>query len=162
MNRMRLGPLIQEQLRRMGIRVQLEVLEAATEADREARGAFDASLSGWAMGSSPDGIKGAWTTSGIGKNGVNYGSYSNPKFDALLDTALSAGPAEARDRFTRAYAVINEDAPAVWLYESRKIIGIHRRFRTALMRPDAWWAGLADWSIPPADRILRDRLPLGR
>jgi peptide/nickel transport system substrate-binding protein len=162
MNRMRLGPLIQEQLRRMGIRVQLEVLEAATEADREARGAFDASLSGWAMGSSPDGIKGAWTTSGIGKNGVNYGSYSNPTFDALLDTALSAGPAEARDRFTLAYAVINEDAPAVWLYESRKIIGIHRRFRTALMRPDAWWAGLADWSIPPAERILRDRLPLGR
>jgi peptide/nickel transport system substrate-binding protein len=162
MNRMRLGPLIQEQLRRMGIRVQLEALEPATAADREARGAFDASLGGWAMGSSPDGIKGAWTTSGIGKNGVNYGSYSNPTFDALLDSALSAGPGEARDRFTAAYAVINEDAPAIWLYESRKIIGIHRRFRTTLMRPDAWWAGLADWSIPPSERILRDRLPLGR
>jgi peptide/nickel transport system substrate-binding protein len=162
MNRMRLGPLIQEQLRRMGIRVQLEALEPATAADREARGAFDASLGGWAMGSSPDGIKGAWTTSGIGKNGVNYGSYSNPTFDALLDSALSAGPGEARDRFTAAYAVINEDAPAIWLYESRKIIGIHRRFRTTVMRPDAWWAGLADWSIPPSERILRDRLPFGR
>jgi peptide/nickel transport system substrate-binding protein len=162
MNRMRLGPLIQEQLRRMGIRVQIEPLESATQSDRETRGAFDASLGGWTMASSPDGIKGGWTTSGIGKNGGNYGSYSNPRFDALIDTALWAGPARARERFTMAVDVINEDAPAVWLLEPRKIIGIHRRFRTARMRPDAWWMGLADWSIPPVERILRDKLPLGR
>jgi peptide/nickel transport system substrate-binding protein len=162
LNRVRLGPLIQEQLRRMGIRVHLEVLEFVTESDREARGAYDAALGAWVMGASPSGIKGAWTTSGVGKNGVNYGSYSNPKFDALLDNALSAAPNDARDKFTAAYAIINEDAPAIWLYESRKIIGIHRRFRPARIRPDAWWAGLADWSIPPGERILRDRLPLGR
>jgi len=162
MNRIRMGPLIQEQLRRMGIRVQLEQLEAATEADRETRGAFDAALGGWVMASSPDGIKRAWSSSGIGKNGVNYGSYSNPRFDALLDSALSTGPTQARERFTMAYAVINDDAPAIWLYEPRKIIGLHRRIRTAVMRPDAWWFGLADWSIPPSDRILRDRLPSGR
>jgi peptide/nickel transport system substrate-binding protein len=162
MNRVRMGPLIQEQLRRMGIRVQLEILEFATEADRESRGAFDAALGAWVMGSSPNGIKGAWTTAGVGKNGVNYGSYSNPRFDALLDSALSSGPNEARDKFTAAYTVINEDAPAIWLYESRRIIGIHRRFQPARMRPDAWWAGLADWSIPPSERIARDRLPIGR
>ena len=162
MNRMRMGPLIQEQLRRMGIRVHLEPLEATTVADREARGAFDASLGSWVMGSSPDGIKGAWSSSGIGKNGVNYGSYGNPTFDALLDSALRAGPTRARDRFTMAYAVINDDAPAIWLYEPRKIIGIHGRIRTMGMRPDAWWSGLADWSIPRSERILRDRLPIRR
>ena len=162
MNRMRLGTLIQEQLRRVGIGVQLEPLEIATQGDRETAGAFDASLGGWSMASSPDGIRGAWTTSGIGKNGVNYGSYSNPKFDALIDSALWSGPAQARERFTMALAVINEDAPAIWLFEPRKIIGIHRRFRTPRMRPDAWWLGLADWSIPPLERILRDRLPIGR
>jgi len=162
MNRLRMGVLIQEQLRRMGIRVRIEQLESATQTDRESRGAFDSSLGGWIMGSSPDGIRGAWTVSGVGGDGVNYGSYSNPTFDALLDSALSAGSANARERFTVAYAVINEDAPAVWLYEPRKIIGIHRRLRTVGMRPDAWWAGLADWSIPPSERILRDRLPTRR
>ncbi|MDP9201788.1 MAG: peptide ABC transporter substrate-binding protein [Gemmatimonadota bacterium] len=162
MNRIRMGPLLQEQLRRMGIRVQLEQLESSTEVDREARGTFDAALGGWVMGSSPDGTRGAWSTSGIGKNGVNYGSYSNPTFDALLDSALSAGPTTARERFTMAYAVINEDAPAIWLYEPRKIIGIHRRIRTTVLRPDAWWSGLADWSIPPSERVLRDRLPMRR
>ncbi len=163
MNRMRMGPLIQEQLRRMGISVHLEQLESSTEADRESSGTFDAALGSWVMGSSPDGIRGAWTSSGIGKNGANYGSYSNERFDAQLDSALAAGPTQARDKFTAAFAVINDDAPAIWLYEPRKIVGIHRRIRTAAgMRPDAWWSGLADWSIPPPERILRDRLPMTR
>jgi peptide/nickel transport system substrate-binding protein len=159
LNRIRMGPLIQEQLRRMGIRMELEQLEGSTMADREARGAFDASLGAWVMASSQDGMRDAWGSSGIGKNGVNYGSYSNPRFDALLDSALWAAPAQAREKFSAAYAIINDDAPAVWLYEPRKLIGIHRRIQTTPMRPDAWWFGLADWSIRPSGRILRDRLP---
>jgi peptide/nickel transport system substrate-binding protein len=162
LTRIRMGPLLQEQLRRMGIRVELEQLETSTENDREAHGAFDAALSSWTMASSPDGMRDAWTTHGIGKNGVNYSSYSNPRFDALLDSALWADSATAREKFTRAFAVINEDAPAVWLYEPRKIIGIHRRIRTTEMRPDAWWFDLADWYIPPVERLLRDRIPLLR
>jgi peptide/nickel transport system substrate-binding protein len=162
MNRIRMGPLLQEQLRRMGIRVQLEQLEISTEGDREAHGAFDAALSSWTMSSSPDGMRDAWTSHGISKNGVNYSSYSNPRFDALLDSALWADSATARQKFTRAFAVINDDVPAVWLYEPRKIIGIHRRIRTTEMRPDAWWFDLADWYIPPVERLLRDRIPLSR
>jgi len=162
MNRIRMGTLLQEQLRRMGIRVQLEQLETSTEGDREAHGAFDAALSSWTMASSPDGMRDAWTTHGIGKNGVNYSSYSNPRFDALLDSALWADSATAREKFTRAFALINDDAPAVWLYEPRKIIGVHRRIRTTKMRPDAWWFDLADWYIPPVERLLRDRIPLAR
>ena len=159
LNRIRMGPLIQEQLRRIGIRMELEQLEGSTAGDRETRGAFDASLGAWVMASSQDGMRDAWGSSGMGKNGVNYGYYSNPRFDALLDSALSASPTQARERFSMAYAVINDDAPAIWLYEPRKIIGIHRRIRTTQMRPDAWWFSLADWSIGPSERILRDRLP---
>jgi peptide/nickel transport system substrate-binding protein len=162
LNRIRMGPLLQEQLRRMGIGVQLEQLETSTEGDREANGAFDAALSSWTMATSPDGMREAWTSHGIGKFGVNYGSYSNPRFDALLDSALAADSATAREKFTKALAVINDDAPAVWLYEPRKIIGIHRRIRIAEMRPDAWWFDLADWYIPRVERLLRDRIPLAR
>lgn len=162
MNRIRMGVLLQEQLRRMGIRVDLEQLESSTVDAKRSTHAFDAVLGAWVMGASPDGTREAWTTAGLGKDGVNYGSYSNRAFDAELDSALRSDPAHAREKFTAAYEIINEDAPAVWLYEPKAIIGIHRRIRTTPMRPDAWWFGLADWSIPPSARILRDRLPLGR
>jgi len=161
-SRVRMGPLLQEQLRRMGIRVRLEFLEESAETDRESKGAFDAELGAWAMGSSPDGMKGAWTSQGIGNHGVNYGSYSNRRFDALLDSALKADPSVARDKFTKAIAVINDDAPAVWLYEPRKIVGVSRRIRTTKMRPDAWWFDLAEWYIPSAEQLPRDRIPLSR
>lgn len=114
------------------------------------------------MGSSPDGIKGAWTSQGIGSHGVNYGSYSNPRFDALLDSALQAEPSVAREKFTKAIAVINDDAPAVWLYEPRKIVGVNKRIRTTKMRPNAWWFDLAEWYIPSAEQLPRDRIPLSR
>ncbi|MGZ3333350.1 MAG: peptide ABC transporter substrate-binding protein [Gemmatimonadaceae bacterium] len=160
--RMRMGPLLQEQLRRLGIQVQLETLERNTEIDRESKGAFDAALGGWGMGASPDGITGAWSSQGIGNHGVNYGSYSNPRFDALLDSALKADPSVAREKFTKAMAVINEDAPAVWLLEPRKIVAVNRRIRTTKMRPNAWWFDLAEWYIPSAEQLPRDRIPLSR
>ena len=111
------------------------------------------------MGASPDGTRDAWSSRGFVPNGVNYGRYNNPAFDVALESALEADSAHARDAFSRAYIIINDDAPAVWLYEVRKIIGIHKRIHTNVMRPDAWWFSLADWSIPVADRLLRDRIP---
>ena len=160
--RMRMAPLIQAQLRRMGIRVEIAAMESSTELDRESRGLFDAALGAWVMPSSTDAIRAAWTTAGIGRSGTNFGSYSNPQFDALLDSAFWAPPGSERSAFSRAFRVINDDVPAIWLYEPRKIIGIHRRVRTAVMRPDAWWFDLADWYIPRGERISRDRVPLGR
>jgi ABC-type transport system substrate-binding protein len=90
---------------------------------------------------------------------VNYGHYRNAAFDSALDTALKADATHARDLFSRAYSIINDDAPAIWLYEARKIIAIHRRIHTNVMRPDAWWFSLADWYIPMGERVLRDRIP---
>ncbi|MEP6550641.1 MAG: peptide ABC transporter substrate-binding protein, partial [Gemmatimonadales bacterium] len=143
MTRNRMGVLLQEQLRRAGIRVNIDRIETSAQTSREASGAFDAALGAWIMGANPDGTKDAWSSSGIGKNGINYGAYSNPKFDAALDSAIRGDDASARGKFTLAYTIINEDAPAIWLYEPRKIIGIHRRIRTSQMRPDAWWFDLA-------------------
>jgi peptide/nickel transport system substrate-binding protein len=162
LNRVRLAVLIQAQLRSMGIRVDIEQMDnSAFQARQQAR-SFDAVIGSWHVGASPDGTRQAWSSAGVGKDGVNYGSYENPTFDAQLDSALVSDPEHARERFTLAYATINQDAPAVWLYEPRAVIGLHRRLRTGWMRPDAWWADLGDWHIPPAERLLRDRLRLPR
>jgi peptide/nickel transport system substrate-binding protein len=162
MNRVRLAVLIQAQLRSVGIRVDIEQMDNSAFIARQEAHSFDAGLAAWHLGASPDGTKQAWTRAGVGKEGVNYGSYENPTFDEQIDSALLSEPDHARERFTVAYATINQDAPAVWLYESTTVIGLHRRIRTGWMRPDAWWADLGDWHIPPQERLLRDRLRLAR
>jgi len=160
-NRRRLAVLLQEQLRRMGIRVDIEQMDNSAFMARQQARTFDAVLGGWHMGASPDGTSLAWSSAGLGKEGTNFGSYTNPAFDAQLDSALLAGPDHARARFTTAYGIINQDAPAVWLYEPRAVIGLDRRFRTGWMRPDAWWADLGNWHIPPAERLPRDQVTSG-
>jgi ABC-type transport system substrate-binding protein len=162
MNRMRLSVLLQAQLRSMGIRVDIEQMDNSAFQARQQAHSFDAALANWHMGASLDGTRQAWSSAGVANDGVNYGSYENPTFDAQLDSALLSDGDHARERFTLAYATINQDAPAVWLYEPRTVIGLHRRLRTGWMRPDAWWADLGDWHIPPAERLLRDRLRLAR
>lgn len=161
-SRMKMGVLLQEKLRQAGIRAALEKMDSMGQRTKEVKGDFDASLDNWMMPSSPDATRDAWTTTGIGKNGVNYGYYSNPRFDALLDSALTSDPARARAKFSAAYSVINDDAPAVWLYEPRKIIGINGRFKLARTRPDSWWFSLADWYVPVSGRVPRDLAPQKR
>jgi len=159
LNRIKMSVLLQERLSRAGARVNVDRMESSAQNAKEERGDFDASIGAWTMPSSPDATRDAWSSTGIGKNGVNYGAYTNPRFDALLDSALSSDAAHARNKFSAAYEVINDDAPAVWLAEPRKILGIHGRIRTSQIRPDAWWFSLADWWIPPTERVLRDRIP---
>jgi len=158
LNRIKMSVLLQEQLRRAGARVNVDRMESSAQSAKEEQGDFDTSIGAWTMPSSPDAIRDAWSSTGIGKNGVNYGAYSNRRFDALLDSALSSDVAHARDKFSAAYEVINDDAPAVWLAEPRRILGVHSRVRISQIRPDAWWFSLADWWIPPTERVLRDRI----
>jgi len=156
LTRVRMGVLLQSQLHDAGIQVNINQMDMRAFADRQTARRFDAELAGFHFGASPDGTRQTWTSAGVGKDGANYGSYENPLFDAQLDSALRADAASARAKFTTAFTTINEDAPAVWLYEPRTSIGVARRIRTGWMRADAWWADLGDWYIPPPERIPRD------
>ena len=156
--------LIQEQLRQVGVKVNIEPLDFPTFIDRETRRDFDALIGGWHVEPSPGGIRQTWGTAGADAHlGTNYGSYRNPAFDAQVDSALSASTlGDRRAHFTAAYRIIIDDAPAIWLAEPHQIMAIHKRIRTVGVRPDAWWANVADWSIPESERIARDRVPVSR
>jgi peptide/nickel transport system substrate-binding protein len=128
-------------------------------AERQSARKFDAAIGAFQSTANPSGVREGWTIiASRKKGGRNYGAYENPIFDAALDSASTARDSASTERFyTRAYQTIIDDAPAVWLYEPKTVIGIQRRIRASGMIPGSWWAGLAGWSIPPKDRIQRDR-----
>jgi peptide/nickel transport system substrate-binding protein len=101
-----------------------------------------------------------WTTAAIGgEEGTNYSGYSNRTFDAFVDSGLKAlDVAAARGYYRRAYETIVQDAPAIWLYETKNYAAHHRRVHLVGLRADAWWARIADWTIPTGERIGRDRI----
>ena len=150
--------LIQEQLRQAGVKVNIDLLDFAAFIDRQNRRNFDAVFGGWHVEPSPGGIRQTWGSAGANTGGTNYGSYRNATFDSYVDSALSSTTLAGRRRyFTTAYQTIIDDAPAIWFAEPKRVMAVHKRIRAKGIRPDAWWANLADWSIPSGERIARDR-----
>ena len=159
--RMRYAVLIQEQLRELGIRVDIDQTDFNAFMDGAMRGRYDAALHGRSSDPGLTDINQSWTTGGVPPAGQNWVRYSNPAVNALADSLINtADPERAHQLKRRAFQIIADDAAGVWLYDVLTIAGAHKRLRTEGMRPDAWWSGVADWWIPANERIERDRLGL--
>lgn len=159
--RMRYAVMIQEQLREIGIRVDLDQMDFNAFMDRAMRGMYDAALHGRASDPGLTDINQSWTTTAVPPAGQNWIRYASPQIDAIADSlSRTADPDRARQLKRRAYQQLTDDAAGVWLYDVLTIGGAHQRLRTEGMRTDAWWAGLADWWIPANERIERDRIGL--
>ena len=161
-NRMTMIVAIQESLRKLGVEVTVDAVDGNTFVGRLGARDFDVVFHGMHVEPSVSGLRASWTVaSARAANGLNFGNYENPRFDAHLDSALAARDlASARPHAKQAFETIVADAPAVWIYETRTATLMHKRIRPAHIVSTAWWAGLADWSIPPAERLPRDKVGL--
>jgi peptide/nickel transport system substrate-binding protein len=152
--RVQIAVLVQEQLRQVGAKVNVEQLDFPVLAERERKRVFDAVLNAWNTQPSPGAARGSWGTAGSrASSGNNYGSYESPAFDAYVDSALASfDPAARKSYFTKAYTTINEDAPAIWLAEPIPTVGYNARIHLAPFRSDAWWTHIPDWWASPAKK----------
>jgi peptide/nickel transport system substrate-binding protein len=156
-NRMAMIVKIQEALRPIGVRLEVEAIDPPTFIGRLTKSNFDAAFNGTHADLSVAGLRANWGLTGA----QNFGNYRNPAFDAHLDSALATPDiGVAKAHASHAFTTIVGDAPAVWIYETRVATVIHKRFHTAHVLPVAWWLGISDWSIPVAERLPRDKIRL--
>ena len=149
--RQRVAVLLQAQLKRIGVDMQIAPLEPQIFGTRLEKGDFDAALNMWRTDPSPSTIRQVWGSPRGAEIGANYGRYSNPHFDAAIDSATSTFSASnRRAHFRRAYQTIVDDAAAIWLYEPRNFAAIGNRVQPTGMRADAWWAAVSGWRVGPA------------
>lgn len=162
--RQRMAVLMQEQFRRIGVKATIESLDFPALMQRQTDRDFETMLWAWQLTPSPSGLRQTWSSaSSRSKSGSNFGSYENPLFDTYVDSALAETDSSRSQKFfDKAYRIILDDAPAVWLYEPETVLGVHARIRTTPMRPDAWWQGMGEWTIPSGERIARDKVPAGK
>lgn len=157
LSRVKLSVLMQEQFRIAGIEMKVEKMDYAAFSASQREHDFDAAFAAWHLGSSPGAVRTTWTSEAADKDGLNYGGYRNPVFDALVDSGLAATTLPiSREYLRRANQLIVDDAPAVWLYEPKTVLGIHKRIKTTPMRANAWWLDMGSWKIPAVERLPRD------
>ena len=146
--RTKVAVVLQEQWRQAGAKVRIEPLELNTFGSRMDSRKFESLLNGWHIDPAPSSVREEWASSEIRNGGYNATSYRNPTFDAIIDSAVKEmNPTRSAVLYRRGYRILVEDAPAIWLYELRNAQGVSRRIHPTGIRPDAWWANLADWTV---------------
>lgn len=153
--------LLQSQLKRVGVQVDVDLVDFGTSIERARGGNWDAIMWLFNTDPGPSGMKQLWSSSAIGENGQNFIRYSNPVVDAQLDSMTHAfNDGTIKRHASAAFQAIIDDAPAIFLYDGTAVYGVHRRITLAPTRADEWWANLADWFIPGDKRIDRDQIGL--
>ena len=146
--RKRIAVLLQEQWRKLGADVRIQELELNAFGANMDNRKFESLLNAWHIDPTPSSVREEWASSEIKRGGYNATSYSSPAFDAVIDSAVKEmKPSTSVGLYHRAYRILTEDAPAMWIYELRNVQGASSRIHPVGIRPDAWWAHLAEWTI---------------
>lgn len=153
--------LLQESFRRVGADATLDEADFGAVMQKVTTSRFDMTIMVYNTDPSLTGFRQSWSTAAIGAGGSNFGAYSNRVADAYLDSATTTfDPAREKSYARHFFETLVEDAPAIWLYDPALYAGLQRRIHPAPMRADGWWAHLAEWWIPAAQRTARDRIGL--
>jgi peptide/nickel transport system substrate-binding protein len=142
--RRQLSLLVQEQLRQVGIRVEVQQYDAPVWNQRRTTGQFDIDFSSVSQDPSPSGLSQSWSCRGAN----NVARYCDPMVDSLIDRAIRGGPHTAetwRATLTR----IEDDTPAAFMYALLNVYAVHRRFTNVTIRPESSWLALREWKVAP-------------
>jgi peptide/nickel transport system substrate-binding protein len=142
--RKQLSVLIQEQLRGIGIKLELQQYDAAVYSERRTAGDFDIDFTAVSQDPSPTGLTQSWSCNG----GNNIARYCNPRVDSLVEMAV-LGRGDPADQWHAVLRQIEADAPAVFMYASTYVYAVSRRFRNVTLNPVSSWLLLRDWSVAP-------------
>jgi peptide/nickel transport system substrate-binding protein len=143
--RKQMSVLIQEQLRGVGIRLELQQSDFPVWGERRNAGDFDIDFVGLSQDPSPTGLTQSWTC--IGAN--NVARYCNPRVDSLIEQAV-LGRGDPAQHWHEVLRQIEADAPAVFLYAPTYVYAVNRRFRNVSLSPVSSWMLLRQWSVTPA------------
>jgi peptide/nickel transport system substrate-binding protein len=119
-----LSAVLQQQLARVGIALDLRSYEFATFYSDVTRGAFQMYSLRWIGGNEqPDIFSYAFSTARFSPKGANRAHYSNARLDALLDDAAESPNAEQRRAdYVEAQGILARDLPAFNLWYRDTII----------------------------------------
>jgi len=132
-----LAAVLQQQLAKVGIALDLRSYEFATFYSDVTRGAFQMYSLRWIGGNEqPDIFSYAFATANFSPKGANRGHYSNAKLDALLeDAAKSQQMPTRRADYAEAQRILAEDLPAINLWYRDTIVVHNRRLTNVIPTP---------------------------
>ena len=128
------GQVIQAMVSEAGFNVNLQMSEFASLLDRQQRGDYQLSLSGWSGRPDPDGSIFSFINS---KGTLNDGRYSNPQVDSWLTEARQTNAQATRQAlYDKVVKQLQTDMPIAYLYFEPRIFGMNKKLQGFKAWPD--------------------------
>jgi len=136
--------VIQDELRRAGVAVDIQPLEFTVMERRTETGDFDAAFVSRTIDPSPASLLQWWSPGAA----ANIGHFADPAFQSLTAEALRApSRAAAAPLWREALGRLNDDAAAVFVFSPRNNAAFAARIQGVTIRPDSWLATVTSWRI---------------
>jgi peptide/nickel transport system substrate-binding protein len=130
--------VIQQDLKRVGIDLDVRSYEFATLYTDVLKGNFQLFTLQWVGVSDPDMLRRVFHSKQMPPNGFNRGYYENPEVDRLIDAAMAAeSDDERRQLYGEAQRVIAEDAPYISLWYKTNIAVSGTKVEGVTLTPSA-------------------------
>ncbi|MBI2358402.1 MAG: peptide-binding protein [Deltaproteobacteria bacterium] len=147
--RHRTAVIIQERLKKIGIRIKIRVIEwSAFINEFIDKKDFEATILGWTTGFEPDQYD-IWHSSKTGKKELNFISYKNPEVDELLEAGRRTFEQEKRKAiYGRFQEILAEEQPYAFLYVPEALPIVHARIHGIEPSPLGISYNFHRWYVP--------------
>jgi len=139
----KIGEAIQEQLRRVGIDIELQSLERQKLTQDMIEGNFQLYLNIIVGGNqNPDIFRFVYGSGAIPPNGQNRSRYINPELDKLLSEAQTASRDRRKEIFSQVQKTLAEDLPQIYLWYPATIVIYRDRISNVKVDPSGDWSAI--------------------
>jgi peptide/nickel transport system substrate-binding protein len=146
--RIRTAEIIQQNLKAVGVKADIRVMEWQAFLEQIDKRSFDAMILGWSMSRDPD-LYDIWHSSKTRKGEYNFIGYSNPVVDRLLVEGRRTFNVENRKKiYYRIHAILAEEQPYAFLYVPDATPIVHKRFKGIEVAPLGIFYNFREWSVP--------------
>ncbi|MGA1841839.1 MAG: peptide-binding protein [bacterium] len=143
--------IIQQNLKKIGIDVKINILEwQAFLHNFIDQRKFEAVILGWALSRDPD-LYDIWHSSKTGEQEFNFVSYKNTEVDRLIIEGVRTFDIEERKKiYHRIHEILAEEQPYTFLYVADALPIIDKRFHGIKKAPIGIWYDFIKWYVPKA------------
>jgi peptide/nickel transport system substrate-binding protein len=146
--RVKAAQIIKEQLRAVGVEINIKIVEWQAMLELIDRREFEAVMLGWALSRDPD-LYEIWHSSKTGKREFNFVSFANAEVDRLIVEGRQTFDLGRRaEVYRRIHEILAEEQPYTFLYVPDALPIVHARFKGIEQSAIGIWYDLIHWRVP--------------
>jgi peptide/nickel transport system substrate-binding protein len=142
--------IAQSELKKIGVEVDVVVLEGRQAISRLMEGNYDATYLSWDLDADPDPYALFHSSQIPGSGGQNFVFYSNPEADRIMEEARhELDSSKRKDLYWRLHEILAEDQPYTWIVQVSAKWGLNKRVHGVVSSRGfgffQWYPGELGW-----------------